>query len=394
MWLPALRLPAGVLVLVSLLVITVQYLLDTRTLPPAAAWALGLLTIAPLPALVRGRPLLAWRITLVGLLFGTFNRTPDEQVPWSPTQLLITVLVLAVVSVRADAAVLACIGVLTTVPVWMLADPQVVPGTVVLLTLLLVVGQTVRRLRRVQGALAEQTEVTEREQARRAVLEERARIARELHDVVAHHMSLLAVRAETAPYRLTDVPEPARAEFAALAQASRDALTDMRRLLGVLRNDAPTGPERAPQPDLAAVADLVEAARDAGTTVHYRPPAADDLARTPEAVALAGFRIVQQALANALRHAPGARITLRVEPGPAVLVVRVDNGPPSDKPGRTGPDDDGGGHGVTGMRERATGLGGWFTAAGTADGGFAVAATLPYAPPGGGPGPEGEAVVR
>ena len=91
------------------------------------------------------------------------------------------------------------------------------------------------------------------EKARQAATQERLRIARELHDVVAHHMSMLAVRAETAPYRLTDVPAPVRAEFGALAQAARDALTDMRRLLGVLRSDA-AAPDLAPQPDLAAVA--------------------------------------------------------------------------------------------------------------------------------------------
>src|SRR5438067_2088433 len=102
---------------------------------------------------------------------------------------------------------------------------------------------------RAQHALAVQTERAEDERARRAVLEERTRIARELHDVVAHHMSLIAVRAETAPYRLPGLPEAARAEFGALSEVAREALTEMRRLLGVLRHDQPAA--RAPQPQLA-----------------------------------------------------------------------------------------------------------------------------------------------
>src|SRR5262249_58156669 len=102
---------------------------------------------------------------------------------------------------------------------------------------------------RAQHDLAAQTERAEDERARRAVLEERTRIARELHDVVAHHMSLIAVRAETAPYRLPGLPEPARAEFSSLSEVAREALTEMRRLLGVLRHDQPAAP--APQPQLA-----------------------------------------------------------------------------------------------------------------------------------------------
>ena len=104
------------------------------------------------------------------------------------------------------------------------------------------------------------------------MLEERGRIARELHDVVAHHMSLIAVQAETAPYRLSGLPEPARAEFAALSAAAREALADMRRLLGVLRHDQPA--PRAPQPQLADLPTLVDAARRAGVPVELSVPAA------------------------------------------------------------------------------------------------------------------------
>src|SRR6202042_3819202 len=103
--------------------------------------------------------------------------------------------------------------------------------------------------------LAAQTERAEKERARRAVLEERTRIARELHDVVAHHMSLIAVRAETASYRLPGLPEPAKAEFGSLSEEAREALAEMRRLLGVLRDDQPAA--LAPQPQLADLPALV-----------------------------------------------------------------------------------------------------------------------------------------
>src|SRR5207244_4194978 len=110
--------------------------------------------------------------------------------------------------------------------------------TIVFTAAVIAVDSTGSRLR-AQRALEAQTERAEDERARRAVLEERTRIARELHDVVAHHMSLIAVRAETAPYRLTGLPGPARAEFGSLGEEAREALVEMRRLLGVLRHDQP-----------------------------------------------------------------------------------------------------------------------------------------------------------
>jgi signal transduction histidine kinase len=406
-----LLLPVVALVLTGLCAATAQYLIQNRPMAGGLAWTIGVLTVAPLAVIIR-RPLTAWRLAVVALLLGTFNWAPDDALPWNPVQILVTIAVLLVVATRADGPVVGWIGVLTTVVVLLFVDLANAPGVVVLIGFLLVLGQTVRRVGRVQGALAAQTEVSEREQARRAVLEERARIARELHDVVAHHMSMLAVRAETAPYRLTGVPEPVRAEFGALAQAARDALTDMRRLLGVLRSDA-AAPELAPQPDLAAVTTLVDAARRAGMDIHYLPPVAGAERRPPDAVALAGYRIVQEALANATRHAPGAPVTVQLWPGARELAVRVHNGPsardgaapPADAAAAptdaaadpaadpaAGPDGadgaDGGtavgGHGVAGMRERAELLGGDFNAEPTADGGFSVVATLPY-----GDGPAG-----
>jgi len=371
--------PVGIFLLIVVCAATAEYWRG-RELAPVLAWMLAILSVAPIPLLFRW-PLWAWRLSVLGLLLGTFN-PPQAGPPWSATQVMTSLIVLFVVVTRVEPPVLICIGVITMAPALIFLSDGDLVGTIVFAAAILLVGDQVGRLRRTRRELAVQTEVTDLEQARRAVLEERTRIARELHDVVAHHMSLIAVQAETAPYRLGGLPEPAREEFTAVAAAAREALADMRRLLGVLRSDLTT-PELAPQPDLAGVADLVGAARRAGMAVHYLPPEPDGLDRPPAAVALAGFRIVQEALANATRHAPGAPVTVQVWPGSRELTVRVHNDAPPDGPPDTPHDEPGeepgeDGHGLAGMRERATLLGGEFSAAPTADGGFAVTATMPY----------------
>ncbi|GIJ77547.1 Signal transduction histidine kinase [Micromonospora phaseoli] len=370
----------GLLALLGLALVTAQFLLDSRGLPIATAWVLAILTVAPLPILLT-RPLLAWRIMLVGELFGTFNRRQaDDAVvvgagvgefwPWSPTQILVIVVVLAAVAARVDRAVLAWIGLLSLIPVWIFVSPSNQVGVSLLFVVLLILGDLVRGNLLARRALAEQAELSELEKSRRAVLEERTRIARELHDVVAHHMSMIAVQAETAPYRLAAVPDPARAEFAAIADSARAALTDMRRLLGVLRSES-EDPRTAPQPGLADLPALVAAARRAGMAVTLDT----DVAAEPSApVELAAYRIVQEGLANAARHAGGAAVRVTVRDRAGGLAVRVQNtagGTPA------GPDAHGGGQGLVGMRERAVSLGGSFTACPTTDGGYAIDVLLP-----------------
>jgi signal transduction histidine kinase len=221
---------------------------------------------------------------------------------------------------------------------------------------------------RAQRALAAQTERAEAERDRRAVLEERTRIARELHDVVAHHMSMLAIRAESAPYRIPGLSEPARAEFGSMSAVAREALADMRRLLGILRHDEPAG--LAPQPQLADLPALVAAARQAGVSVELSAPAALD--GVPPGVGVSAYRIVQESLSNASQHAPGAAVTVSVGHDAGAVVLRVANGPGGPPP--AGP---GHGHGLTGMHERAALLGGSLSAGPAPDGGFVVCAVLP-----------------
>ncbi|KAB1916513.1 sensor histidine kinase [Micromonospora noduli] len=367
--------PVGLLAALGLFLITLTVESDWG-LPPPIALLFAAMTVAPLLALPR-RPLLAWRLTVLALLICTFNAPADQAWPWTPPLALGSIAVLAVVVARVDRPVLVWVVTISTVPVLTLVHPDNRVPVLLLLGALAIVGDLIRRNRLSRHALAAQAELSEREQERRAVLEERTRIARELHDVVAHHMSLIAVQAETAPYRLTDVPAPAAAEFVAIAASARDALTDMRRLLGVLRSET-SGPQTAPQPDLTDLGAMVDAARRAGLPVTLDAEPVDD-DRVPAPVGLAAYRIVQEGLANAARHAAGAAVRVTVRVGRSGLGVRVENSPADVRP----TDDGGSGHGLTGMRERATSLGGTFTAGPLPDGGYAVAAELPYDAEGG-----------
>jgi signal transduction histidine kinase len=203
---------------------------------------------------------------------------------------------------------------------------------------------------------------------------ERARIARELHDVVAHHISMISVQAETARLTTPGMPPAGAQRLSAIGDTARAALTEMRRLLGVLREDARTEPaQRAPQPGLAQLNDLLDEARDAsgaGTRLILRgPPAALD-----PGVELAAYRIVQEALTNARRHAPGAAVDVELHfTGTALRLLIRDNGPgPSTMDGVAG-------HGLLGMRERAAAVGGELRVGAGIGGGFVVEATLPLA---------------
>ena len=226
------------------------------------------------------------------------------------------------------------------------------------------------------AATASELAVQERRhEGERALLEERQRIARELHDVVAHHMSVIAIQAEAAPYKTPDPPKELVESFAEIRASALSGLNELRRVLGVLRSDAP---DIAPQPGLDDLDGLLESARSAGVTVTAgvtgtpRP--------LPDGVDLSAYRIVQEALSNAMRHAPGAAVEVKLYYGDAALVVEVRNDCPPGN-GTAGAQDgapgEGGGHGIIGMRERATMLGGHLQAGPTEKGEFLVTAALP-----------------
>ncbi|MEU4209680.1 histidine kinase [Streptomyces sp. NPDC026206] len=232
-----------------------------------------------------------------------------------------------------------------------------------------------RGLRDSRRQVAVQAAVTEVERSRRTVLEERTTIARELHDVVAHHMSVVAIQAEAAPYRVQDTPPELAAAFATIRENAVAALTELRRVLGVVRSENPdafAGPE-APQPTLADLDGLLANVRRAGLDVeHVTTGAARPL---PQGVELSAYRIVQEALSNALRHAPGSTARVEISYVLGGLGLRIVNG----RPGRLAKPSPGAGHGVLGMRERVAMLGGEMTAQATAEGGYEVAAFIPVA---------------
>ncbi|MEU7002651.1 histidine kinase [Nonomuraea sp. NPDC046570] len=213
----------------------------------------------------------------------------------------------------------------------------------------------------------------QREQAATA---ERGRIAREMHDVVAHSIALVAVQAEAAPYTVPDLSDASKAEFAEIATTARRTLTEMRRLLGVLRADITSVPETEPQPRLAQLGDLIE--QDGGE-VHLDVVGGER--PLPRAVDVSAYRIVQECLANARTHAPGSHVSIELAYRPDLLAIRVVNDAAQGEASRMGVPESpvsAGGHGVIGMRERALSLGGWFSAQPTEAGGFLVQAGLPF----------------
>jgi signal transduction histidine kinase len=323
--------------------------------------------------LVPRRPLLAWRLNWLAAVFtGQFvHLGQGPPWPWHPAQVIALIISLFAVPLKypRGIAVWTYLSAVALMVMFVLRPENNLIGVILGLTAITVIADLLGRRNDSQRRLREEQERTELEQARRTVLEERTRIARELHDVVAHHMSLIAVRAETAPYRIAGgVPDPVADEFAAIAATSREALTEMRRLLGVLRSETP--PPTQPQPGLSDLAELARAARDAGVDVRLEMPGTLPV---PPALGLTAYRIVQEALSNARRHAAGAPVTIRLAEADGRLTVDVVNGPgtPSTAPAHDHP------QGLIGMRERATMLGGSLSARPTDDGGFAVTAVLP-----------------
>jgi signal transduction histidine kinase len=219
---------------------------------------------------------------------------------------------------------------------------------------------------------------------------ERARIARELHDVVAHHISMIAVQAETARLATPGMPSAGAHRLLEIGDTARAALTEMRRLLGVLRDDARAvdvpdaagqrpRAERRPQPTLQQLVELLDEARNASMT-GVRLIVSGSPATLDPGVELAAYRIIQEALTNARRHAPGAAVDVELHYTAETLRLRVrDNGPgvASATVAGAAPMSRSAGHGLLGMRERATAVGGVLTAGPASVGGFLVEATLP-----------------
>ncbi|WP_443065787.1 sensor histidine kinase [Streptomyces sp. NBC_00503] len=244
-------------------------------------------------------------------------------------------------------------------------------------------GDAVRSRRAFIDAIRERAERAERtrdEEARRRVAEERLRIARDLHDVVAHHIALVNVQAGVAAHVMDKRPDQAKEALAHVRDASRSALNELRATVGLLRQSGDPEAPTEPAPGLAVLDDLVDTFRNAGLPVKVmvqlgRPAVAAPL---PAAVDLAAYRVIQEALTNVRKHAgPGASAEVSVVRvgGSVEVTVLDDGGSPADAAAE--PPDEGGGHGLLGMRERAVALNGSCFAGPRFGGGYRVHAILP-----------------
>ena len=319
----------------------------------------------PLPALVFsvGRAFL-WALTLPGEL------DPGGDWPWTVVQGLIIFVLLFATAVSRPVRDAAWAWLLTSFLFWAYLQPGQRAGWVVALGAISVLGVLTGRLLRARRDLRVQTELSAAERARRVVLEERAQLARDLHDIVAHHMSLVVVQAETAQYRVPNLGDAAREELQSISETARSALTETRALLKVLRQEnAPV--QDAPQPGLHLLEELVDTTRRAG--VDLEAEISGDFGGLREGQSLAGFRIVQEALANASRHAQGAPVRLTARSDAQGVSLTVISGEVR-QPFRIGPAPETG-HGIIGMRERAAAAGGTLQV-GPTEGGFVVQLSL------------------
>ncbi|WP_455361779.1 sensor histidine kinase [Streptomyces sp. SYSU K21746] len=320
------------------------------------------------------RPVGAWWLSMasapvVGVLTGSgFS-------PWVETVFFSHLVVMVVVAARTRPRTAAWMWVLTVVVGGFMEafgggwDSNTGPMAFVSAFALLVVSMLHVRRHARQEVVAQQ-HVTAVERDKRTLLEERTTIARELHDVVAHHMSVVAIQAEAAPYRVENPPPELEQAFATIRENAVAALTELRRVLGVVRAEDYEAPD-APQPTLAVLDGLLANVREAGLRVEKT--VTGSVRELPQGVELSAYRIIQEALSNTLRHAPGASAVVEVSYVLGGLGLRIVNDPPT---GAVRPSP-GAGHGVTGMRERVAMLGGEMTAEPTASGGYEVAVFLP-----------------
>jgi signal transduction histidine kinase len=337
---------------------------------PLLLFLLSVVLCAPL-VLRTAYPLTAWSASALAMFWITLVIQAHDLAGghFPAGGAVVYVLCLYAVAVRCQPWVVITAGLVTVIGA-VIVEPDVIASAIILAVIPVSIGVIVRSRRgnRERLAVAER-----RHEGERALLQERQRIARELHDVVAHHMSVIAIQAEAGPYKTADPPPELVESFAAIRASALSGLSELRRVLGVLRSDQP---DTVPQPGLEDLPGLLESARAGGVTVstevtgHPRP--------LPEGVDLSAYRIVQEALSNVMRHAPGSAAQVKLFYGVAALVIEVRNSGDPDGAGGQGKWAGlGAGHGIIGMRERATMLGGNLEAGPTPAGEFLVTAALP-----------------
>ncbi|WTG04870.1 histidine kinase [Streptomyces sp. NBC_00012] len=347
---------------------------------PDATWtSYGLTTLMVLPLVARRRaPVVVLLMVLAAGALYTFTVDgPGQPLPYTGLVAFCTVAELSSPPKRIGIAVLTLVAVLVSVGLDSDDMRELLFSLFVFAAAYAFGRLTVTRkayLRAVEDR-ARQLELTHRIEAEQAAARERARIAREMHDILSHAVSLMIVQAEAGPVAVRTAPERAEAAFDAISETGRDAMAQLRRMLGVLRENAgsPDAP-REPQPVLAELPGLVERVRSSGPAVSYEvtgSPGAPGLA-----VEATVYRIVQEALTNVVRHADASSVGVRLEHGPEALTLAVTDDGRGPGPGG------GSGLGLVGIRERAAAHGGTAAAGPGPDGrGFRVRVTIPRARP-------------
>lgn len=381
-------LAAGIMLVIGWPTVGMTYEVTSALWPLVAA--LGVLPLIWL----RVAPFFGWVSWVIpGALFPLVFRYPpnafgvvDGRFPWQITAFLVLLALLITVGVKESPARIG-LTLLGTALIFLAYLPDGMSiGWIFGAAAFTGLGVLLRGLSRSRSEAAEQKRRAE-EQTRRAeeqasraeleaaravVAEERTRIARDLHDVVAHRMSMVVVQAQSAQYRLDGVSPEVAAEFESVAVQAREALNEVRVMLGVLRSEE-HGPDQAPQPGAEDVLRLLRATSQAGVDLSWSVTGEHQASPTTEMVL---YRVLQESLANATRHAPGAPV--RVEIGyDEQVAVQVASGPGHRPPGEVSGS---GGHGIPGMSARAASVGGRLTASPTSDGGWLVSATLPARP--------------
>jgi signal transduction histidine kinase len=361
-------------------VLAVAALVSSRHAHFRFAEPLALLATVPV-ALIRRRPAVSLGLVLAAnagfVLFGRLSWPVAAMVAWLIALAGCPILLSRSGAVVAFAATEAAAIGAVFIPSRINATPWDASVAEVLAVVCAVgAGTFVRAQRQAAAGRAAVTEQV-RDLAERDVrARERAGIARELHDVIAHHVSMIAVRAATAPYAIGDLAPLARSEFEEIAGQARIALAELRAVLGVLRADD-GAVDRMPQPRLGDVPSLLDRMRSAGMMVALRT--AGRARPLPESVELCGYRIVQEALTNVGRHAPGSQVVVELLYTPYALRVTItDDGAGSPLAAvERGNASSATGFGLVGMRERVITLGGEFDAGRDQAGGFRVTAWLP-----------------
>lgn len=375
---------AALAVAIAVLAVEASLGVTVYAMPVVGALVIATAQAVAIP-LALFRPAFAMALAVAGVVASTLVSAPTADAPW-PVSVAAVVSFSFTVGIAGMRArwMIGAIGwataVVAVLVIALVRDHGDAAGSAIVADLIVFAsvtlpafgaGALIRSWSEGRRLLAHEREVSADEAARRELAEERTRIARELHDIVAHGMSAIQVQAASARFRMPDLPPAAADEFDDLATTARSAMGEMRRLLSVLREEDEAA--LAPQPGLDDLAELLARPAHGGAlTVD------DRLTSTPVPDALVGltvYRVVQESLSNIARHAPGSAAFVAMDRAPGgAITVEVRNGA---APGIRSPHAEPGGHGLRGMRERVALVGGTMDAAPTADGGFIVRARIP-----------------